>query len=245
MKFTLSLFILALCFSCTTAQSVYKIKPKKKVNIAVPEPSDICLAEDKQSYYVVSDDGLLFQLDLDFKVIKKSKLQFNDAEGVIHYKGKVYVVEERIRMVAIVDMNEDEIVAKKEIPYAGGRNKGFESICYNTAREKFILFTEKDPITLFEVTQLDAEGVAAQVTNRKEIDLSGDISSVTFYKGRLYVLSDENHCVYRMNPNTYKVEVTWKIAVLNPEGICFSPSGDLIIVSDDMQEVNIFDFPTE
>jgi uncharacterized protein YjiK len=245
MKFTLSFLVFLLSVGWLNAQSTISIRPKKKVNIAVPEPSDICLAEDKKSYFVVSDDGLLFQLDLDFKVIKKSKLQFNDAEGVMNYKGKVYVVEERIRMVACVDMNDDELVSKKEIPYSGGRNKGFESICFNPAREKFILFTEKDPITLFEVTQLDTEVIAAQVTNRKEINLNGDISGVTFNKGRLYALSDENHCIYRMNPNTYQVEVTWKISVLNAEGICFAPNGDLIIVSDDMQQVNIFDFPIE
>jgi hypothetical protein len=48
-----------------------------------------------------------------------------------------------------------------------------------------------------------------------------------------------------LNPITYQVEITWKIPVLNAEGICFSPNGDLIIMSDDMQQVNIFDFPIE
>ena len=235
------LVLLQLSFS----QEVRKIKPYKKITISVPEPSDICLAEDKQSYFTVSDDGFLFQLDLNFKVIKKSKLLFNDSEGVFQYKGRVYVVEERTRMIKAVDMTEDVLLMTKDVPYAGGRNKGFESICYNPAKDKFIIITEKDPITIFEIAQLESESVAAMVTNRVVLNIDGDISAVTFFKGRLYALSDENHCVYRLNPTTYKVEITWKIPVLNAEGICFSPSGDLVIVSDDMQQVNLFEFHVE
>jgi uncharacterized protein YjiK len=241
MKVTLVLLFFSFQLVTLNAQLVYKIKPKKKINLAISEPSDICLAEDKKSYFVVSDQGFLYQLDLDFKVIKKSKILFNDAEGVMHYKGRIYVVEERIRMVACVDVSKDELLSKKEIPYGGGKNKGFESICYNPARERFILFTEKNPITLYEVIQLD--GVDVQVTNRKEINLNGDISGVTFYKGKLYAISDENHCIYRMNPNTYQVEVIWEFSLLNAEGICFAPNGDLIIVSDDLQLIHVFDFP--
>lgn len=241
MKVTLVLLFFSFQLVTLNAQLVYKIKPKKKINLAISEPSDICLAEDKKSYFVVSDQGFLYQLDLDFKVIKKSKILFNDAEGVMHYKGQIYLVEERIRMVACVDMSKDELLSKKEILYGGGKNKGFESICYNPARERFILFTEKNPITLYEVIQLD--GVDVQVTNRKEINLNGDISGVTFYKGKLYAISDENHCIYRMNPNTYQVEVIWEFSLLNAEGICFAPNGDLIIVSDDLQLIHVFDFP--
>lgn len=241
MKVTFALLFFSFQLVTLNAQLVYKIKPKKKINLAISEPSDICLAEDKKSYFVVSDQGFLYQLDLDFKVIKKSKILFNDAEGVMHYKGQIYLVEERIRMVACVDMSKDELLSKKEILYGGGKNKGFESICYNPARERFILFTEKNPITLYEVIQLD--GVDVQVTNRKEINLNGDVSGVTFYKGKLYAISDENHCIYRMNPNTYQVEVIWEFSLLNAEGICFAPNGDLIIVSDDLQLIHVFDFP--
>lgn len=241
MKVTFALLFFSFQLVTLNAQLVYKIKPKKKINLAISEPSDICLAEDKKSYFVVSDQGFLYQLDLDFKVIKKSKILFNDAEGVMHYKGQIYLVEERIRMVACVDMSKDELLSKKEILYGGGKNKGFESICYNPARERFILFTEKNPITLYEVIQLD--GVDVQVTNRKEINLNGDISGVTFYKGKLYAISDKNHCIYRMNPNTYQVEVIWEFSLLNAEGICFAPNGDLIIVSDDLQLIHVFDFP--
>jgi uncharacterized protein YjiK len=241
MKVNIVLLFFSFQLVTLNAQLVYKIKPKKKINLAISEPSDICLAEDKKSYFVVSDQGFLYQLDLDFKVIKKSKILFNDAEGVMHYKGQIYLVEERIRMVACVDMSKDELLSKKEILYGGGKNKGFESICYNPARERFILFTEKNPITLYEVIQLD--GVDVQVTNRKEINLNGDISGVTFYKGKLYAISDENHCIYRMNPNTYQVEVIWEFSLLNAEGICFAPNGDLIIVSDDLQLIHVFDFP--
>lgn len=245
MKKVILLAFFLSAFLVFNAQEKRRLKPHKRISISISEPSDICLAEDKQSYFVVSDKGTLFQLDLDFKVIKKSDLQFYDSEAVFHYKGKLYVVEERTRLVKAVDFFNDELLFTKEVSYTGARNKGFESICFNPAKERFLLVTEKNPIIVFEISQLENENFTAMVTNRVELNLKGDISAITFYKGRLYALSDENQCVYRLNPKTYSTEIIYNIPVSNAEGICFSPTGDMVIVSDDMQQVYVFEFPVE
>jgi uncharacterized protein YjiK len=61
-----------------------------------------------------------------------------------------------------------------------------------------------------------------------------DISSITWHNGALYVLSDEEHCVLKVNADTYEIESRWPTGLLNPEGITFLLNEELVLVSDDM-----------
>ena len=80
-------------------------------------------------------------------------------------------------------------------------------------------------------------GPGFTIKNEIELTVFSDISSATFYKGQLFILSDEDHAIARLNPTTYEVEARWKFDVINPEGFFFSADGKLNIVSDDMAKV--------
>jgi len=220
-------------------QKPIKIKPVSKIDIKIPEPSDICLSPSKTNYFIVSDGGSLYETDLQGNITRKAEGYVGlDCEGVYADKNFVYVAEEFSRKVKIFDITTLKLVRTVLVSYNGGRNKAYEGISYNEAKNKFILVTEKSPIYLFE---LDND---FRVTN--EINLTGiarDISAVTYYNNSLWLLSDESMVVFRLNPNDYTVTGSWQIPVLNPEGLTFDNEGNMIVQSDDMQKIYTFANP--
>lgn len=218
------------------SQKAIKIKPLEKLQLAIPEPSDMAIAPDGKVAYIVSDNGLLFETDLQGKVLRESSLKGYDFEGVWVDDKTVYVVDERTRKIYQVDRLTLEATGSIEVPYMASRNKGYEGICFNQTVGKFLLITEKDPAQIFEV-----DLNSGRVTKETEIKKIGDISSITWYNNKIYILSDEDHELWELEPRTYKVERKFNLPIINPEGVFFGLDGKLYVVSDDMAKLFIFD----
>jgi uncharacterized protein YjiK len=206
-----------------------KIKPDFHIKLQIAEPSDIALSADGKSFYIVSDNGQLFQTDLNGTVIAQAEVTAYDLEAVYANANYVIAVDERTRMLHFYTVDGLKHERQIEVSYPGGRNKGFESLTYNTAKNCFCLITEKDPKIVFE---LDPQTFA--VRNQVEFKGTSDLSSATMHNGKLYFLSDEEHCVLQVDPTTYKIIARYETDIINPEGIAFLPDGRLVIVSDDM-----------
>jgi len=224
--------ILPLIFSF---QKPLKLQYKRSFRIDIPEPSDVCLNAKKDGYYVVSDNGFLFETDLDWKVIRKADYVGYDFEGVYADSKYVYVVEERSRRIVYFDITTLQLIKKVEIPYSGGRNKGFESLTWNKQKTCFVSITEKDPTTLFEFDE------SFRQIAQYDFNIASDISAAQFHEGKMYLLSDEDRSIFRLNAETYELEKTWKLNILNPEGLVFGPDGTLYVISDDLEKVYQFE----
>jgi len=221
------------------AQKPIKLKVVGKQSVQVPEPSDFCLGIDGETLFMVSDDGYVFETDLQGNIIRKADYKGYDCEGIWLKDSLLYVVEEMTRKIAILDAVNLKVIRKVHLPYGGGRNKGYEAITYNEHKGRFILLTEKDPIYLFELDD--------QLNIINEYNLTGiarDISSATWYDGKLYLLSDEDMEIIQVDPETYQVIKRWYVPVINPEGILFRSHKEVWILSDDMQQFLIFNFDT-
>ena len=228
-------FVLFTAFSTTVKPT--KIKPVKKVSIKVKEPSDICLSPSGNSFYVVSDNGILHELDIEGKIIRTAKATGYDFEGVHSDENFVYVVDEMARKIHLYNHKDLSLVRSVSVPYMGGLNQAYESITYNKSKNCLILVTEYNPTWIFE---LDSE---FRVKNEIKFDKARDISAATWHNGFLWFLSDEDRTVFKINPDTYEVLASWIVPVINPEGIVFDKNGQLIIASDDLEKLFYFNNP--
>jgi uncharacterized protein YjiK len=222
------------------AGKIPKLKFNRWVSVKIPEPSDICLSPDKNSFYIVSDNGILFETDLEGNIIRQSNLTGIDFEGV-HTDGKyIYVVDETPRKIHVVDIETFERVRTVEFPYQGGRNKGYEAITFNKHKNVFLLITEKEPVYIFEINK----ELTARVNEfRFEHRNASDISAATYYDNHVWLLSDEGMTIFKCNPENYEVVAAWEINVLNPEGIAFLPDGSMVIAADDLERLYFFNNP--
>ncbi|KAB1154940.1 SdiA-regulated domain-containing protein [Flavobacterium luteum] len=229
--------LLLISFS-EVAQKITTLKPTRFINVAIPEPSDICYNSKTNTFYIVSDTGILFETDSNAKIIRKIVQKDTDFEAVYSDDNKVYAVDETNRNIYIYDsttFKEDKVI---NLPYNGGKNKGYEAFTYNTDNQKFILLTEKDPIILFEL-DLDFKITKQTILN----SIAKDISSAKYYHDFLWLLSDESMMLMKLNPNTYEVIQKWTLPVINPEGFAFDSNGNLIVTCDDMQRMYYFNNP--
>lgn len=221
-----------------SAQKAVKIKPASSKSTAIPEPSDICYSANSNTFFVVSDNGILFEIDRDGKIIRKVTESDSDFEAVHVDEHNVYAVNEKYRKICIYDKKSLQKIKTVTVPFGGGRNRGYEAITFNKTKNTFILVVEKDPITLLE---LDAD-----FNIKNEIDLSKiarDISAASFHDNYLWLLSDEDRTLLKLNPSSYQVIEKWLLPVINPEGFAFDKDGSLLVTCDDMQRIYYFNNP--
>ncbi len=214
-----------------------KIKPLRSVSLRIKEPSDICLSPSGNSFYIVSDNGVLYETDLEGKILRQAKETGYDFEGVYCDDEFIYVADEMTRKVHLYTHDDLKIVKSVRVPYSGGRNHGYESITWNKKKQALILITEDNPTWIFEL------GKEYNVVNEVKFTRARDISAATWHNGYLWFLSDEDRTVFKVDPDTYGVLDSWQIPVLNPEGITFDKNGQLVIVSDDLGRLYYFNNP--
>lgn len=216
------------------AQKPIKIKPTKSFIIEVTEPSDICLnPHNPKHYFVASDDGYLHEMNREGKITRTADFKGLDVEAVCMMGDDLLVVEEFTRKINVFDSKTLELKRSIVIPYGGGRNKGYEAIAYNPLKDVVVLTTEKSPSWIFELDK------NLNVVNQFEIKISRDISAATFYNDHLWLLSDEDRTVFKLNEK-YEVIQSWIVPVINPEGMAFDEDGTLLILSDNMQRLYFF-----
>ena len=229
--FLVCMSILSLSFISDSSE---KLVPEHSYTLQVPEPSDICLSADKQKYFVVSDNGYLFETDLQFKVTRKADIRGLDYEGVYADEKYVYVMDESLRKITLFDVANLKPVKGNTLTYLGGRNKGFESLTYNKDKKRFITTIEKGPVQIWELDE------NLNKIMEYPFPAASDLSSACYHDGHMYLLSDEDRKIFEVNPEDYSIIKTWSLPVLNPEGITFSPEGNLVISSDDMSKAFVF-----
>lgn len=232
------LFFVAFYSISIAAQKAVKIKPTSSTTIAIPEPSDICFNTNSNTFFVVSDNGVLFEINRDGTIIRKVEEIDADFEAVHADEINVYAVNERHRKICVYDIKSLQKTKTVTVPFGGGRNRGYEAMTFNKVKNVFILVVEKDPITLLE---LDTEFKIKNEINLSKI--ARDIAAATFHDNHLWLLSDEDRTIFKLNPTTYEVTGKWLLPVINPEGFAFDKEGNLLITCDDMQRLFYFNNP--
>ena len=228
---------LLLCFALSSGSD---LESTGQIKLDISEPSDICLSADRTRLYVVSDKGRLFETDLKGNTLRRADYKGADFEAVCAVGKWVYVVDETLRMIIRFDADDFEYKDSRQYIYLGGMNRGWEAILHDEDRDRFITFTEKLPLLMFE---FDDDLDQKDMTRLKDIK---EVSGATYHNGDIWLLSDEDRTVYRVSPKSFKVKESWVIPVLNPEGLTFSPDGkELWVVSDDLHRIYKFKAPAE
>jgi len=235
-KYLLLLLLAPLCsFKGEPAFPKYKkLKPFWKHDLKIDEPSDICMSsDDPNHFYVVGNRGNIAVIDSTGKVLSQTKQDGGDYEACCVKDHQLYVMDESMRRIYVMDEKDLKVRKTMQVPYSGGRNKGFEGITYIPSQKKFILVIEKPAI----IVELDEQ---LHVINEMRPKGIWELSAVTYHDNYLWLLSDEGHMVMKVNPDGYDIVDQWSIPVVNPEGIAFDASGNLLIVSDDLGKLYKF-----
>lgn len=217
--------------------SLYTTKsnpPISKVKISIAEPSDICYDPISNHFIVVSDEGLIKIMDRALNTIKMLKFHGCDFEAVSVVDSVIYVSDESGKRILEFSVNTYENIATHDIHNSGALNEGIEGLTYNPKTRQFIASYEKNPVSLIIMND------DFQILKRINLPMLSDISAITYFNGFLYVLSDEDASLSKLDINSYKVLGTTYFNVINPEGVAFLNTDSFVIVSDAEQKIYTF-----
>lgn len=248
MRYFLSIYLLVQSWiGYSQVTPIIKLKSQKKINLQIPEPSDICLNHTQDGFYIVSDNGYLYATNLEGNVLKKANYRGADFEAVwINYNNnEIIVSDESLRRFEIFDVQFNHL-RTQTISIAAGRNQGIEAGTFHSPSNYHLTFTEKNPATLIQLDK-DLDTGTKQLAKIKGIT---EVAACSWYKGYLWILSDENRIIYQTNYNSQCPEKTtivnrYRIPVLNPEGLCFLTDNTLVVASDDLEKIFFFEMPSK
>lgn len=208
---------------------------------SVTEPSALAYSLDKKSLMAVSDNnGSIYQLNFDGKVLNEIKTASHDLEGITAHpdlKG-FCVVEERVRNIVCMDQNGKE-TKRKAINFQGESNSGLEGITYNPKNKHFYVVNEKKPVAILA---LDPE---FNIVAKFDFPLALDLSDIFYDEttNQFWLLSHESKEIYVTNAH-FQIEQKYSIPkIVQAEGITVdSANKKIYIISDKDSSFTVFQY---
>lgn len=211
----------------------------------IPEASGACYNPHTHSLYIVGDEGRLYRLNPQGKILSKKYLGHHNFEGVAcdNAHHRLYLAVEgkdNVLQVSQAQMNiqqkikikrtyKDKIILKKD-----WKKHGLEGITlingtlYLTNQSHKFL-PKKDPSVIF----------STQFKNPHKLHINGlidlhqkDLSGLDYHNGFLYVISDKNDKIWRYDLQKEQITQTIKLPKGAWEGIAFGENADLFLADD-------------
>ena len=199
----------------------------------IPEPSDVVYDKETNHLFIVSDHGLLFECDMEGKIIKAAEEKGMDFEGIEIKDGYIYVSDETPRKIYKYRKSDLGLEKTFKVSWAGAMNRAFESITYNKTKNCFVLVSQEPAV----IVEYDT---AFKELNRYPFRISRDISGARWHNGFMYLLSNKDRTIFKCDAMNYEVKEDYLTNVLNPEGLDFDKDDQVYITSDDLQRIYFF-----
>ena len=216
----------------------------KNALVHIPEASGICYAKNSNTLFVANDEGKVYEIDTDGKILRKERLGKYDLEGVAcdDKNNKLLFAVEKQDNILIVNQKtlkiQKEIDIKREFKgvevLKKDKKNGLEGIAItpegiylsNQSRKRW---PKSDPSVLIKIDSLNKKKVAI----KKIVSLSyDDIAGLSFHKGYLYMVSDSDNLLIKYNLKNNKT--IWKKALPDfaCEGVAFDDDGNIYFADD-------------
>ncbi|MEA3513572.1 MAG: SdiA-regulated domain-containing protein, partial [Campylobacterota bacterium] len=219
---------------------------KKIANI--PEASGICFIDKTKSIVVVNDEGWIYKLTTNGKIVQKKYLGKYDLEGITYDKknDRLLVVVEGEESILIVQRGSLQIVKEIKIKRSYQKVKilkkskktGIEAIAIDNDGEIYVSNQSKKTYNkklkenisvILKVTSLDNKKTKIkEVFNHGYIDIAG----MTFHNGYLYMTSDKKNLLIKYDIKNNKTIAKIKLPKSAQEGICFDNKNNIYIADD-------------
>lgn len=234
-----SIFLVFLC-------SLQFLSANAKVLTLIPEASGITYVKKTNTLFVVNDEGILYELNLKGKILRKKHLGSFDLEG-ISFDSKndllILAIEGRDNILLVHRNNfhiKKEISIKRKyknkLLLKKDKKRGLEGIVlidsYVYISNQSNIAYPKEDASVIVILPYTIKKKKLKIIRILDHGLK-DISGLTYYRGDLYLVSDKKSTIYQYS---FKVKRIIKKKKLNKshaqEGITFDKKGNLYIADD-------------
>jgi len=222
---------------------------KESVIAEIPEASGISYSEISDTLFVVNDEGAVYELSKQGKILREKKVGDYDFEGIVVDDANNLLLiavegQDDIFVLSKADMTiQKEISIKRTFDGVKVLKKGADGL-EGLALYKNELYASNQSNKRYPksdasvIVVIDYDLSKTKQTIKRIIDHGfNDIAGLTFYKNTLVMVSDEDAMLIQYdiknNKTINKVKLSKKYA---QEGIAFDNKGNLFI-ADDMGNV--------
>jgi uncharacterized protein YjiK len=212
--------------------------------VHIPEASGICYAKNTNTLFVANDEGKVFEISTDGKILRKKRLGRYDLEGVAcdSQKGKLYFAVEKSDNILIVNQKNLKVqkeidikrVYKKVAVLRKDKKNGIEGIAITpdgiyVSNQSTKRYPKPDSSVLVKIDSLKKKKVAIKdIVDHGYIDIAG----LCFHNGYLYMVSDTDDLLIKYDLKNKKTVAKKKLSSFAQEGVAFDDSSNIYIADD-------------
>lgn len=196
--------------------------------LSIYEPSGLSYSADKESFYMVSDKGFVYQISLSGQTLKELPHTGDDFEGITvdPLSSDIYICEEG--KGNLVKLNENGIVQNSYHILDNGYNNGLEGLTYNNNLDVFYLLKEMSEGLLIKYDlQNDTQ---TQIKLNFALDYSGIFYNST--SNKLWIVSDESRTLTQCTLDGVKIK-NYILPIAGVEGIVVNDDETVAYVVSD------------
>ena len=200
-----------------------------KVIAKIPEASGIYFLKESRELIVVNDEGWIYRLKTNGKILKKKYLGNYDLEGVTSFRGDLLVAVEDKNSIFVVDKNSFEIIKKVKIKkhkdIKKSKKHGIEAITVLDGD----IYISHQASAIFKINGIQKKKAKiTKVYKHKYKDIAGLFAK----DGILYMTSDKKNLLIKYDIKNNKTLQKIKLPKSAQEGICFDDKENIYIADD-------------
>jgi len=212
--------------------------------VHIPEASGICYSKNTNTLFVANDEGKVFEISTDGKILRKKRLGRYDLEGVAcdDKKGKLYFAVEKSDNILVVNQKnlkvQKEIDIKREYKKIAvlrkDKKNGIEGIAIAPdgiyiSNQSTKRYPKPDSSVLVKIDSLKKKKVAIKdIVDHGYIDIAG----LCFHDGYMYMVSDTDDLLIKYDLKNRKTVAEKKLASFAQEGVAFDDNSNIYIADD-------------
>lgn len=196
--------------------------------LTINEPSGLSFSFDESSFFVVSDQGMLYQISTTGSLIKEFTYTGNDFEGVTidQENSSIYLCEEGSGKLLKLDLNGNEQESFAILDESG--NTGIEGLTFNRELNEFYLLKEKNEGLLIKFS------IESNIKKEIILNFANDYSGIFYNEmtDKLWIVSDESKTITQCDLDGNKIK-SISIPISGMEGIVVNEDEtEAYVVSD-------------
>ncbi len=210
----------------------------------VAEASGICYSKLSNTLFVANDEGRVYELSTEGKILRKKRLGNYDLEGVAcdEKKALLYFAVEGSDDILVVKQKKLKVMKKINInrDYKGRRllvkdkKRGLEGI---TMDKKYFYLSNQserkyprtDPSVIIMIDRKSKKKANIKgMIDHKQLDIAG----LALYNGYLYMVSDTENKLIQYDIKRDKVVSTKALPEFAQEGLTFDNQGNIYFADD-------------
>ena len=210
----------------------------------VPEASGICYSKYSNTLFVANDEGRVYELSREGKILRKKRLGDYDLEGVAcdNKKAQLYFAVEGSDNILVVKQKTLKVIKKINInrEYKGrillvkDKKRGLEGITMDNkyfylSNQSERKYPRKDPSVIVKIDRITKKKANIKgMIDHKQLDIAG----LAMHQGYLYMVSDTDNKLIQYDIRRDKVVSIKKLPDFAQEGVTFDDQGYIYFADD-------------